>query len=57
MAIAAENSPPISSPVVSAAVTADATTSTANKTISPTVGMADPQPIDKGDTDRGVLCA
>ncbi|CAO3658557.1 unnamed protein product [Umbelopsis ramanniana] len=57
MAIAAENSPPISSPVVSAAVTADATTSTANKTVSSTVGMADPQPIDKGDTDRGVLCA
>lgn len=57
MAIAAENSSPISSPVVSPAATADATTLTADKAVSPTIGMADPQPLDKGDTDRGVLCA
>ncbi|KAI8582928.1 hypothetical protein K450DRAFT_225507 [Umbelopsis ramanniana AG] len=54
IAIASENSSP--SPVVSAAIAADTTTSAENA-VSSTVGMADPQPINKGDTDRGVLCA
>jgi hypothetical protein len=56
IAIAADNSSPASSPIISAATTADAATLTDKSTKSGS-GIIDPKPLEKGDTDRGLLCA
>ncbi|GAB5592925.1 pre-rRNA processing [Umbelopsis nana] len=57
VAIAAETASPAPSPIVSATTAADTAILADNTTQSTVAGITCPKSIDKGDTDRGVLCA